>query len=87
MVVYYLTVRLVNEERSLEFEIEVGMVEGQEYKFIGEGEPHIDGEPGDLIIKVQQALHPRSVGSSVVLLVLCYAGPGRWCKYWHRLLG
>lgn len=51
--------RLVNEERTLEFEIEVGMVEGQEYKFIGEGEPHIDGEPGDLIIKIKQAPHPK----------------------------
>ncbi|KAF2368300.1 DnaJ domain [Trinorchestia longiramus] len=52
-------VKLVNEERTLEFEIEVGMVEGQEYKFIGEGEPHIDGDPGDLIVKIKQAPHAR----------------------------
>jgi len=52
-------VSLVNEQRTLEFEIEVGMTEGQEYTFVGEGEPHIDGEPGDLVVKVLQAPHPR----------------------------
>jgi len=52
-------VKLVAEERTLEFEVEVGMVEGQEYRFIGEGEPHIDGEAGDLILKVLQKPHPR----------------------------
>lgn len=41
----------VNEERVLEVEIEAGMVDGQETKFVAEGEPHLDGEPGDLIIK------------------------------------
>ena len=40
--------RLVTEERVLEVEIEPGMRDGQEYPFVAEGEPHIDGEPGDL---------------------------------------
>lgn len=44
-------VKLVNEERILEVEVEPGMVDNQETKFTAEGEPHIDGEPGDLIIK------------------------------------
>lgn len=37
-------VKLVNEERLLEIEIEPGMQDGQETKFVAEGEPHIDGE-------------------------------------------
>jgi len=45
-------VKLVNEERILEVEVEPGMVDNQETKFTAEGEPHIDGEPGDLIIKL-----------------------------------
>lgn len=44
-------VKLVSEDRVLEVEIEAGMVDGQETKCTAEGEPHIDGEPGDLIIK------------------------------------
>lgn len=44
-------VKLVNEDRVLEVEIEPGMIDGQETKFTAEGEPHIDGEPGDLILK------------------------------------
>ncbi|XP_064105446.1 dnaJ homolog shv-like [Macrobrachium nipponense] len=52
-------VRLVNEEKTLEFEIEPGMVDGQEHRFIGEGEPHIDGDPGDLIIIIKTQPHER----------------------------
>ena len=51
--------RLVNEERTLEFEIEPGMVDGQEHRFVGEGEPHIDGDPGDLIIRIKTQPHLR----------------------------
>lgn len=51
--------KLVNEERLLEFEIEVGMVDGQETTFMAEGEPHLDGEPGDLKVKIRTATHPR----------------------------
>lgn len=49
--------RLVNEERTLEIEIEAGMVDGQESKFIAEGEPHLDGEPGDLVLKIRTMPH------------------------------
>ncbi|XP_067626250.1 dnaJ homolog shv [Eurosta solidaginis] len=52
-------VKLVNEERTLEVEVEAGMVDGQETKFVAEGELHMDGEPGDLIIKIVQAPHPH----------------------------
>ncbi|XP_063973570.1 dnaJ homolog shv [Diachasmimorpha longicaudata] len=51
-------VKLVNEERLLEVEVEPGMVDGQETKFIAEGEPHIDGDYGDLIIKIRTQTHP-----------------------------
>ncbi|XP_044751470.1 dnaJ homolog shv [Coccinella septempunctata] len=51
-------VRLVNEERSLEMEVEPGMVDGQEVRFNGEGEPHIDGDPGDLVLKIKTEPHP-----------------------------
>lgn len=50
--------RLVNEERQLEIEIEAGMVDRQETRFVAEGEPHLDGEPGDLILKIQTLPHP-----------------------------
>ncbi|KAK3910637.1 DnaJ-like protein shv [Frankliniella fusca] len=52
-------VKLVNEERTLEIEIEPGMVEGQETKFVAEGEPHVDGEPGDLILKIKTQTHKK----------------------------
>uniref|UniRef100_V5IA28 DnaJ protein n=2 Tax=Anoplophora glabripennis TaxID=217634 RepID=V5IA28_ANOGL len=51
-------VKLVNEERLLEMEVEQGMVDGQETKFTAEGEPHIDGDPGDLILKIKTQPHP-----------------------------
>jgi len=51
-------VQLVNEEKTLEMEIEAGMIDGQETKFTAEGEPHLDGEPGDLILKIKTQPHP-----------------------------
>lgn len=51
-------VRLVNEERTLEMEVEPGMVDGQITKFTAEGEPHLDGDPGDLILKIKTQPHP-----------------------------
>ncbi|XP_046386978.1 dnaJ homolog shv [Ischnura elegans] len=51
-------VKLVNEERTLEVEVEAGMADGQESRFVAEGEPHIDGDPGDLIIRVKAMPHP-----------------------------
>ncbi|KAF7266290.1 dnaJ heat shock protein family member shriveled [Rhynchophorus ferrugineus] len=51
-------VKLVNEERTLEMEVEAGMVDGQQTRFVAEGEPHLDGEPGDLILKIKTQSHP-----------------------------
>ncbi|XP_071112173.1 dnaJ homolog shv-like [Haliotis cracherodii] len=52
-------VRFVPEEKLLEIEIESGMRDGQEYPFVAEGEPHIDGEPGDLRFKIKQTKHKK----------------------------
>ncbi|XP_064646733.1 dnaJ homolog subfamily B member 11-like [Lineus longissimus] len=52
-------VRMVPEEKLLEIEIEPGMRDGQEYPFVAEGEPHIDGEPGDLRFKIRQLKHSK----------------------------
>lgn len=52
-------VKLVNEERILEVEIETGVLDGHEQKFVAEGEPHLDGEPGDLILKIKQMPHSK----------------------------
>lgn len=50
-------VKFVLEEKILEIEIEPGMRDGQEYPFVAEGEPHIDGEPGDLRFRIHQQKH------------------------------
>ena len=52
-------VKYVLEEKHLEVEIEPGMRDGQEYPFVAEGEPHIDGEPGDLRFVIKQQRHDR----------------------------
>jgi len=49
---------MVTEENILEIEIEPGMKNEQETKFTAEGEPHIDGEPGDIIFKIYTIPHP-----------------------------
>lgn len=49
---------MVNEERLLEVEVEVGMVDGQETTFFAEGEPHMDGDPGDLKLRIRTMPHP-----------------------------
>lgn len=51
-------VKLVNEEKVLEMEVEVGMEENSKYTFYGEGEPDIDGEPGDLVFEIIINKHP-----------------------------
>ncbi|XP_065837515.1 dnaJ homolog subfamily B member 11-like [Oscarella lobularis] len=51
-------VKFVTEEKILEIEIEPGMVDGHDYPFIAEGEPHVDGEPGDLTFHIIQMRHP-----------------------------
>ena len=41
-------VKLVSDDEELEIEIERGMDHGHEIEYFGEGEPQLDGEPGDL---------------------------------------
>lgn len=52
-------VKFVSEEHLLEVEIEPGMMDGMEHKFHSEGEPHMDGEPGDLILNVRTYPHNK----------------------------
>jgi len=52
-------VKLVREEQQLDVEIEVGMPDGITRRFEGEGEPHTDGEPGDLIFNFKTTPHPK----------------------------
>lgn len=49
---------LTTAEKLLEVEVERGMKEGAEQKFHGEGEPHIDGDPGDLRVRIRTLQHP-----------------------------
>lgn len=49
---------LTIQEKTLEVEVEPGMKEGAEQKFHGEGEPHIDGDPGDLKVRIRTQPHP-----------------------------
>lgn len=51
--------RFVNEEHLLEVEVETGMKDGMETKFVAEGEPHVDGDPGDLILRIKTYPHPK----------------------------
>lgn len=48
---------LTTQEKILEVEIEPGMEDGSMQRFHGEGEPHIDGETGDLIVRVRTMPH------------------------------
>ncbi|KAI6172005.1 DnaJ domain protein [Aphelenchoides besseyi] len=50
-------VKLVTETKTLEVEVEVGADDGHEQRFVGEGEPHVEGEPGDLIFKLKLEKH------------------------------
>ncbi|ULU03704.1 hypothetical protein L3Y34_016885 [Caenorhabditis briggsae] len=52
-------VKLVQENKVLEVEVEVGADEGHTQIFHGEGEPHIEGDPGDLKFKIRIQKHPR----------------------------
>ncbi|KAJ7392047.1 DnaJ sub B member 11 [Desmophyllum pertusum] len=52
-------VAYVTKEKLLEVEVEPGMRDGQEYPFIAEGEPHIDGEPGDLKFIIRELRHEQ----------------------------
>lgn len=50
--------KLTTQEKLLMVEVEPGMKDGAEQKFHGEGEPHIDGDPGDLKVKIRTLPHP-----------------------------
>ncbi|CAH8448915.1 unnamed protein product [Heterobilharzia americana] len=50
-------IQFTSEDRSLDVEIEPGMRDGYIYPFLGEGEPHPDGDYGDLKFRIQQQKH------------------------------
>ncbi|CAN1817762.1 DnaJ protein ERDJ3B [Linum perenne] len=50
-------VKLEREGYSLTIEIEKGMEDGQEVVFYEDGEPKIDGEPGDLRFRIRTSSH------------------------------
>merc|ERR1712176_1641452 len=52
-------VKLESSDEELEIEIERGMDHGHEINYYGEGEPMIDGEAGDLMVKLR--LQPHAV--------------------------
>lgn len=52
-------VKLVREASEVEVTVEPGARPGQEIRFFEEGEPEVDGDPGDLVFVVRQAPHPR----------------------------
>ncbi|KAF8725942.1 hypothetical protein HU200_020516 [Digitaria exilis] len=52
-------VKFVREGDFLTVDIEKGMQDGQEVLFFEEGEPKIDGEPGDLKFRIRTAPHGR----------------------------
>lgn len=43
---------------KIQVEIEVGVDDGQAQVFSGEGEPHVEGEPGDLKFLIRIEKHP-----------------------------
>merc|ERR1711884_398905 len=52
-------VKYVTEEKYMDIEVEVGMTDNMEIKFVAEGEPHMDGDPGDLIIQIRTYPHTK----------------------------
>ncbi|CAM0957657.1 unnamed protein product [Alopecurus aequalis] len=52
-------VKYVRDGDFLTVDIEKGMQDGQEVLFFEEGEPKIDGEPGDLKFRIRTAPHDR----------------------------
>jgi len=52
-------IKFVTEEKYMDIEVEVGMTDNMEIKFVAEGEPHMDGEPGDLRLKISTYPHQK----------------------------
>lgn len=44
---------------NLIFKVEVGAPDNHKTRLRGEGEPHMDGEPGDLVIVFRTEKHPQ----------------------------
>ena len=45
--------RYKNEENTIEIEIEQGVYDGFSYSFTAEGDPHIEGDSGDLYLNIR----------------------------------
>jgi DnaJ family protein B protein 11 len=52
-------VKLERQEESMVVSVEPGMADRQEISFFEEGEPLVDGEPGDLVFTLRTLPHPR----------------------------
>ena len=52
-------VKLVREKTKLAVTLDPGTPPNTEIKFFEEGEPHVDGDPGDLVFVVRPRPHPR----------------------------
>lgn len=52
-------IKFVTEEKYMDIEVEVGMTDNMEIKFVAEGEPHMDGDPGDLRLKIRTYPHKK----------------------------
>jgi DnaJ family protein B protein 11 len=50
-------VKLEREKDTITVHVEPGMVDGQEITFFEEGEPMVDGEPGDLRFRIRTLTH------------------------------
>lgn len=51
-------VKIEREKDTITVHVEPGMTDGQEVTFFEEGEPMVDGEPGDLKFKLRTLPHP-----------------------------
>lgn len=52
-------VKLVRERATLAVTVDPGAAAGAEVRFFEEGEPHVDGDPGDLVFIVRPRPHAR----------------------------
>lgn len=52
-------VKLVREQTTLAVTVDPGAAPGSEIRFFDEGEPHVDGDPGDLVFIVRPRPHDR----------------------------
>ena len=55
-------VKLVRASETLQVEVEPGMREGHEIMFFEQGEPMLDGEPGDLKFRLRTAASTNAAG-------------------------